>query len=449
MGAAEHRIGRVTFDIPEVDQATLDLFGSMIRVRFDAVIAPALEAALERIDRPGAVLRFDRVEIDLGMLDTPVPEANDLARRLIHGLAGALSSASTGRSTRDEPDHDETTDLTAFLQTGVLTWPEPGRALVLLGQSLAKLDGPAMRRLATRLRPLLTRRLVAERLVRQLPAGVVRRLLRALLPDDVAAPLSHAFGADRALPQLGDAPAAAVLVPRLVAAFVAMASGRGAAEFGDIVALFAVLDERVPMATLLPALPGQARRTTPEAGKAATPETFETASEPLPPSTPVHAAGAVLLHPFLGPFFERLGLLAAPDRFRDHDTMVRAVLLAHHLATGADEAPEPETVLFKLLCGMTVADVVPRRIEIEPHEREEALSLLNSVITYWSRLGHTSPEALREAFLLRPGMLQQQDGKWRLLVERQGVDVLLDHLPWALSWVKTPFMRRPLAVDWR
>lgn len=449
MGAAEHRIGRVIFDLPGADQGTLDRFGSMIRVRFDAVIAPALEAALDRIDRPGSAIRLDRVEIDLGTLDTPVPEADDLARRLIDGLVTALSSASSGRSSQDEPVDDEIAELIAFLQSGVLTWPEPGRALALLGQSLAKLDGPAMRRLATRVRPLLMRRHVTERLVHQLPAGVVRRLLRALLPEDVAAPLSHAFGADRPLPQPGDAPAAAALVPRLAAAFVAMASGRGAPDFGDIVALFAALDERVPIATLIPPASARARRTTVEVSEATTPPTLEADTEPLPASVPVYAAGAVLLHTFLGPFFDRLGLLSTPDRFRDRDAMVRAVLLTHHLATGADEAPEPETVLFKLLCGMTLADVVPRRIEIEAREREEALSLLGSVITYWHRLGDASPEGLRESFLLRPGLLQDQAGKRRLLVERRGVDVLLDHLPWALSWVKTPFMRRPLAVDWR
>ena len=203
------------------------------------------------------------------------------------------------------------------------------------------------------------------------------------------------------------------------------------------------------MATLIPPASEGVKRATVEVSEATTPPTLEADAEALPASMAVHAAGAVLLHTFLGPFFDRLGLLAAPDRFRDRDAMVRAVLLTHHLATGADEAPEPETVLFKILCGMTLDDVVPRRIEIEAREREEALSLLGSVITYWHRLGQASPEGLREAFLLRPGLLQHQTGKWRLLVERRGVDVLLDHLPWALSWVKTPFMRRPLAVDWR
>jgi hypothetical protein len=174
-------------------------------------------------------------------------------------------------------------------------------------------------------------------------------------------------------------------------------------------------------------------------------------SDDVVPDTPIpiHAAGAVLLHPFIGSFFGRLDLLEAPGRFRDRHAMERAVLLVHHLVTGADEAPEPETILFKLLCGMPFSTPLPRRTEIGAREREEAQSLLTSVVTYWHRLGQTTPTALREAFLLRPGQLQRRDDQWRLAVERRGVDILLDHLPWALSWVKTPFMHAPLTVDWR
>ena len=44
MGAAEHHIGRVIFDIPAVDQRTFDRFGSMVRARFDAVKDSSLAA---------------------------------------------------------------------------------------------------------------------------------------------------------------------------------------------------------------------------------------------------------------------------------------------------------------------------------------------------------------------------------------------------------------------
>ena len=46
------------------------------------------------------------------------------------------------------------------------------------------------------------------------------------------------------------------------------------------------------------------------------------------------------------------------------------------------------------------------------------------------------------------GLVREDEG-WRLDVERRGVDVLLDRLPWALSRAQTPFMAAPLTVDWR
>ena len=164
---------------------------------------------------------------------------------------------------------------------------------------------------------------------------------------------------------------------------------------------------------------------------------------------PVYAAGAVLLHPFLGAWLERLDLLAAPGRFRDRRAQGRAVVLVHHLATGAEEAPEPETTLFKLLCGIELSDPIPRRIELTDAERAETDALLASAITHWQRLGNTTAAGLREGFLTRPGRLQREGPHWRLSVEPRGIDVLLDGLPWTLSRVKTPFMQTLLTVDWR
>jgi hypothetical protein len=92
---------------------------------------------------------------------------------------------------------------------------------------------------------------------------------------------------------------------------------------------------------------------------------------------------------------------------------------------------------------------VPRRIDLTDAERSEAEALLRSVVTHWKRLGATSPAGLREGFLTRPGRLERQGETWRLRVERRGIDVLLDSLPWPLSRVQTPFMAAPLAVDWR
>jgi hypothetical protein len=455
MGAAEHRIGRVVFDIAAPDQAVLSAFSDAVRARFDAVIEPALQAALDRIDRPGQVIRLGTVEVDLGTLDAP--DADDLIRRIVHGLVTALSAVPPDETAEAET-RDDTAELIGFLESGELPWPVPGRALAALAAVLAALDPPAMARLAARLRNVLIRRRAAERLVRQLPMALVRRLFRALLPEADALAVAAAFGPD--LPAVSEALVPDALVSRVAEAVQRLAKADWP-DLGEAIALFAVLDSRLPPALAEAAAPTQAR-TPPSAMRsgARTNDFLPALQLPDEPgddadtqapavSRPVHAAGAVLLHPFLATLFARVGLLDAPGRFRDHAAQGRAVLLAHHLATGAEDAPEPETVLFKLLCGMEISDPVPRRIVQTPTEREEAASLLHGVITHWSKLGHTSAAGLREGFLLRPGRLRQSAGQWQLAVERQGIDILLDELPWTLSRVKTPFMRSILTVDWR
>ena len=263
MGAAEHRIGRMVFEIAAPDRAALDRFGEMVRARFDAVVVPALQAALDRIDRPGAVIRLGRVEVDLGTLDSAAPEADELARRIADGLAAALRAAPPHEPTGTAPTRDDAAELAAFLETGELPWSEPGRALATLAATLMALDAPGMTRLAARLRTVLIRRRAAERLVRQLPAALVRRLFRALLPEALTAPLAAALGPGGA----GEAPSAAPVPDRLVPALAEtihrLARDTGTPDLGYVLALFAALDSRAPPP---PAAPPSATAPSPEAG---------------------------------------------------------------------------------------------------------------------------------------------------------------------------------------
>jgi len=451
MGAAEHRIGRVIFDIAAADSGDVDCFGGNLRAHFDAVVLPALQAALDRIDRPGELIRLGRVEVDIGCLDSVLPEARELGRRLSEGLAAALRAAPVTAAAENLQVRDDAAELIAFLESGELPWSEPGRALASLAGVLMALDTAAMARLAARLSVVLIRRRAVERLVRQLPAALVRRILRVSLPEVLAVPLAQVFGADvpKAVGERASALVPDALAPDLVEVVLCLARGTELPDLGNIITMFAELDGRTPVSTAVPPMAledvATAARDAPPLEQA--PETVDT--DAATAARPVYAAGAVLLHPFLGTLFERLGLLAAPDRFRDFAARAHAVLLAHHLASGAEDIPEPETVLFKLLCGMPPAEAVPRRLELTKAERTEADVLLTRVIDHWQRLGHTSPAALREGFLTRPGRLERRDGRWRLSVEPRGIDVLLDDLPWVLFRVKTPFMDVLLTVDWR
>lgn len=445
----------MVFEIAAPHLAAFNAVAGGVRANFDAVIVPALHAALDRIDRRGQVIRFDRIDVDLGTLTTAPPTAAELARRIGDGLAAIFAAAPSPESRSELHARDDIAELAAFLETGEMPWSEPGRALAALVASLLSLETPQMARLARQLRGVLRHRRASERLVRQLPARLVFRLIHGLLPEAMAAQFADVFGLDTEDPAVGSRPAPERLALPLAELVRHLAGGVRTVDFAQVVDLVAALSGRAPSVAMpraiavqdragsspSPAAPGE----TPASDESAADEARE---EPRTDARPVHAAGAVLLHPFLSTFFERLGLLAESGQFRDPAARARAVLLSYHLATGAEQAPEPDTTLFKLLCGMAIADPIPRRIDLKDSERAEAEALLASVIAHWGRLGNTSPQGLREGFLLRPGRLERQGDIWRLTVERRGIDVLLAALPWTLSRVKTRFMRALLMVDW-
>jgi hypothetical protein len=161
----------------------------------------------------------------------------------------------------------------------------------------------------------------------------------------------------------------------------------------------------------------------------------------------ISQAGLVLLHPFLHPYLEEVGLLAG-ETFRDEAAQQLAIYLLHYLATGQPTAPEPELVLPKLLCGWPLNDPVEADLELPEAALAEGEHLLETAIGYWEALKNTSPDGLREGFLQREGKLTRIESGWKLQVERQSIDVLLGRLPWGLSMVKLPWMSDLLVVEW-
>lgn len=161
----------------------------------------------------------------------------------------------------------------------------------------------------------------------------------------------------------------------------------------------------------------------------------------------IRQTGLVLLHPFLRPYFEAVGLLDG-DRFLDADCQQKAIYLLHYLATGQTQPPEYELVLPKLLCGWPLNDPVISP-ELPQAALDEAEQLLQTVINYWDVLKNTSPDGLREGFLQREGKLTRTgEQAWKLQVEQRAIDILLSRLPWGVSMVKLPWMDELLTVEW-
>ncbi len=160
------------------------------------------------------------------------------------------------------------------------------------------------------------------------------------------------------------------------------------------------------------------------------------------------AAGVVLLWPFITTFFNRVGLLVDGKAFVDVSAQHRAVLLVQHLATGDVDPPEFHLPMAKMLCGLGLDELFERPLDLTETEMDEATTLLSSVVVHAKHLGNLTPEAFRNAYLRRRGVLSVRDGTWLLRVERAPYDILLQRLPWTMQWVRLPWMVAPLFVEW-
>ncbi|MCB0564808.1 MAG: hypothetical protein KDD01_10575 [Phaeodactylibacter sp.] len=161
-------------------------------------------------------------------------------------------------------------------------------------------------------------------------------------------------------------------------------------------------------------------------------------------------AGLVLLAPYLELFFEELELQSS-GQFRNEAVQERAVHLLQYLATGAEQPPEYELPLNKLLCGLPLDHPIEKHLGLEEKEKAEARQLLEAVIRNWPPLSGTSVEGLQQAFLQRDGKLyfDEYADNWILKVEPKTEDILLDRLPWGFGVVKLPWMAHLLQVEWR
>ena len=164
---------------------------------------------------------------------------------------------------------------------------------------------------------------------------------------------------------------------------------------------------------------------------------------------PMHIdnAGLVILQGFIGALFSRLGL-TENDRFVSDIAQRRAVHYLQFLVTGNSETQESQLMLNKLLCGLELDVAVELEVEISTVEMEVCLSLLNSVIGYWSAIGSSSIDGFRGNWLVREGSLTLAKDHWDLIVDRRAYDVLLARAPFSYSVIKLPWMEKAIYVTW-
>jgi len=173
-------------------------------------------------------------------------------------------------------------------------------------------------------------------------------------------------------------------------------------------------------------------------------------TKPIEPDEVLYVsnAGLVILHPFLSSFFKGLDLLDDENQFTSAETQIKAAVLLYYLQCGLEEYKEWEMPLNKILCGMATDELISDDIILNEHEKEECNLLLQSVIEYWTALKGASIEALQSTFFVREGKVTIKENHWLIQVERTGVDILLDRLPWGIGTIKLPWLKALIYIEW-
>jgi len=161
----------------------------------------------------------------------------------------------------------------------------------------------------------------------------------------------------------------------------------------------------------------------------------------------IENAGLVLLHPFLPVYFQNLGLVNDARQFISEEAKVKASILLYYLQEGTADYKEWEMALNKILCGIETTEVIESE-ELSEQEIKESKLLLQTVVGYWTALKGASPESLQETFLKREGKITFKEDFWLIQVEKMGVDILLERLPWGIGTIKLPWLKEIIYVEW-
>ena len=158
-------------------------------------------------------------------------------------------------------------------------------------------------------------------------------------------------------------------------------------------------------------------------------------------------AGLVLLNSYIPMLFDRLAVVKN-NHFLNTTTQLNAVHYLQYVVTGLSNTEEPFLVINKILCGLAVQEPVQDGIVITDAQQQLIDGLINAVIAHWPAVGSSSISGFRGNWLVRDGLLTEQEDKWELTVEKRAYDILINKCPFSFSIIKYPWMNKPLHVNW-
>ena len=159
-------------------------------------------------------------------------------------------------------------------------------------------------------------------------------------------------------------------------------------------------------------------------------------------------AGLIILHPFLIPLFQAIGLLNNKHHFFiSHEAACKATVVLHYLQYANTSYEEHQMAFNKMLCGIDLETALPAGIELSSRDIDKCDKLLETVIKYWEGLKDAGVATLQEIFIRRKGELTFKQNELFLQVEQHAADVLIGGLPWGISTIKLPWLQHIIHTD--
>ena len=161
----------------------------------------------------------------------------------------------------------------------------------------------------------------------------------------------------------------------------------------------------------------------------------------------VNNGGLVLLWPFFTRLFAMTKLVVDKE-FVDEAAQIKAVQMLQYLVSGKLEAAENELVLNKVFVGLPLNTPIPFEFDLSQEETKMLDSLIMGALTNWSRIKGMGSNGFRSTFLLREGSIEEADESWKVVIVKKQLDVLLKTIPWGYSFIKLPWLKKVITVEW-
>lgn len=158
-------------------------------------------------------------------------------------------------------------------------------------------------------------------------------------------------------------------------------------------------------------------------------------------------AGLVLISAYFPMLFQTLQL-STENKFNSPKKQRSAVLYLQYLATRISNTEEKNLPLNNILCGLDPTPPHASEIEITEADNKLISEMIEAIIAHWTAIAGTSVDSFHTTWLMREGILKEEADKWTLHVERKAYDLLIQQAPFSFSFIKFPWMKKPLHVNW-